>query len=75
MFMALKPFEELRPNIITQDVPIALVLQEIPKVWGALCQKQMKIKHISYYKSQYHIHPLSSLTLHISAFSLTSYLC
>ena len=54
MFMALKPFEELRPNIITQDVPIALVLQEIPKVWGALCQKQMKIKHISYYKSQYH---------------------
>ena len=75
MFMALKPFKELRPNIITKDAPIALVLQEIPKVWGALCQKQMKIEHISYYISQYHIHPFSFLTLRISAFSLTSYLC
>lgn len=28
-----------RPNVITKDAHIALIAQEIPRVWGTLCQK------------------------------------
>jgi len=34
--MALKPFQELRTNIITKDAPIAFISQEITRVLGAV---------------------------------------
>ena len=41
-----------RPNIIRKDIPIALMAQERPRVWGVSSQKQNKDQiYISYYKS------------------------
>ena len=33
-------FQDKKPYIMIKDAPIALILQEIPKVWGAVSQKQ-----------------------------------
>lgn len=45
--------EDEKPNI-TKDVPIALIDQEIPRVWGAMSQEfRMETKYISYQNSCY----------------------
>lgn len=31
--------ENKRPNILTKDIPIAFIIQEVPRVSGVLCQK------------------------------------
>ena len=36
---AISGTEDKRPNIITKDAPIALIAQEIPRVWGAVSQE------------------------------------
>lgn len=30
---------------MTEDVPLALITQDFPRVWGALCKKGMKTKY------------------------------
>lgn len=30
--------EDQRPNVITKDPPIAVLAQEMPRVWGAVSQ-------------------------------------
>lgn len=47
--------EGKRLHIITKDVPIFLIIQEISRIWGALNQKLwIKTKTYIYYKSQHH---------------------
>ena len=47
--MTLKYLQELRTetNIMTKDATVALIAQEIPRVWGAVSQETwMKTKYI-----------------------------
>lgn len=39
--------EDKRPNIISKDAPVALIAQEIPRVWGS-CEPgaMMKTKYV-----------------------------
>lgn len=31
--------EDKRPSIITKDIPIALITQDFPRVWGTVSQE------------------------------------
>jgi len=49
--LALKKFffsgiKDMRPNIITKDVPIPLIAQEMSRVWGAADEDQIYLRNI-----------------------------
>lgn len=47
--MALKCFQEPQTNIITKDALLALITQEIPRVWGAVDEDQTYIIPINHH--------------------------
>lgn len=47
--------KDKRPNAKRKDIPIALIVWEIPRALGALgVEMETKAKYISYDKSKYH---------------------
>ena len=44
--MALKCFQEPQTNIITKDALLALITQEIPRVWGAVPERGQRPRYI-----------------------------
>lgn len=47
--------KDKRPNILTRDVPIGVIIQEVTRVLGVLSRKGDGYRiHISDYKSQHH---------------------
>ena len=38
--------EDKRPNIITKDVPIPLIAQEMSRVWGTVDEDQIYLRNI-----------------------------